>query len=109
MIKKYDVEYNYWECTIEFDTEIFTEELLQECLDFFSWEYDEEGDLYEEYARKIAKNILRLLIVADLGSIESRFKELEGFPPIDGSYGIKLIDVDNFEFEDIDFTCELKE
>ncbi|MDM1529019.1 hypothetical protein [Myroides odoratimimus] len=106
MIKQYRIEYNYWSCVIEFNTEIFTMELLQECLDFFSWEYDNEGDLYEEYAKKIAKKVLYLLVENELGSIESRFKELEGVPPIDGSFGVKLISFDSFEFEDCEFTSE---
>ncbi|EHO13831.1 hypothetical protein HMPREF9715_00905 [Myroides odoratimimus CIP 101113] len=98
-----------WECTIEFNTELFTQDLLQECLDFFYWNYDKKGDLYAEYAKKLAKSIIYLSMEWNEEGIIDKFKDVEGFPPLDGSMGVKLIVSDTFEFEDEDFTCKLRD
>lgn len=110
MIRKYKIEYGFmdWECTLEINETIFTPELLKEALDFFVWDYDKTNNLYEEYAKKIAKQVILLSMTWNEEGIIDEFIEMEGFPPLDGSMGVKLIRCDTFEFDDDEFSCVVK-
>lgn len=100
MIIQYKVEYDgSWACTLEFDTEIFTKEVLQDFLDFFSWHYDQSKDLYAEYAKKIAQKVLFDSMDYTLKRIIEVFAEAEGYPKLDGSQGVSLVDCDNWRFD----------
>lgn len=102
-IKKYTIEYDNWECVIQFNTEKFTEALLNECLNFFVWQYDKKGDLYAEYAKKLAKQVLHLSMDYNKQGIINNFDE-EGFPSLKGKDGVKLVSCDTWTFEDDFFT-----
>ncbi|MDM1536382.1 hypothetical protein [Myroides odoratimimus] len=106
MIKKYKVMYGFhdWECTIEINEELFTPQLLQSALDFFCWDYNKKGNLYEEYAKKLAKQIAYFSMDWNESGIIDQFEDLEGYPPLDGSMGVKLIRCDNFRLEDEEFS-----
>ena len=99
MIKRYKIEYDWWNCVIEFDTSKFDNQLLEACLDFYSWDYNTEGDLYEEYAKKLAGVIINYSMDCLLEGIIRNFEE-EGMPILDGSNGVTLISCENWEFDD---------
>ena len=42
----------------------------------------------------------------NLFGIVEAFKHLEGWPPLDGSFGIKIVDFNPFEFDEDDFDME---
>lgn len=111
MIKQYRVMYGFhdWECTIEINTELFTPELLQQYLDFFCWEYNKKGHLYEEYLKLLAKHLISDSLILTKDGMISIFKNREGFPPLDGSVGITLVSCDHLEFQDERFKCKIKD
>lgn len=94
---------NLDECELSIDTQIFTMRMVQGCLNFFDWEYDKEEDPYIEYAKKIAKRCFGLSIVHSFEYIKAHFDEgAEGWPPLDGSYGITLVSLDEFVIDEED-------
>lgn len=101
-MKRVTIGYGFWwECTLQIDETVFTEEIAKSLLEFFSWDWDKEADdLRIEYCKKIAQKILPLSShYSELG-ILNWFSDAEGFPPLDGSSGIKLIDFDEFQFDE---------
>lgn len=103
MKKTYKIQFDWWTCTIEFDPTLFTKVLLDECLDFFSWEYDEDDDPYEEYAKKLALEIIIESMLKNREGVIRIFNEKEGFPPLDGSMGVSLMQCECWRFYSDDF------
>ena len=105
-LRKIEVEHDSidWSCIIQFDTEIFTKELVQECLDFYSWEYDEDECLYKEYAKKLAIQVMELSKQWNEEGIKERFDE-EGYPSLDGSNGVWLLRCDHRDIGEDEFTA----
>jgi len=105
MKKRYKIEYGFhsWECVIEFDTSLFTPQLVDEYLKFFVWDYDKENDPYEEYAKKLAQAIIIDSMEWNVEGVKDQFKNAEGYPKLDGSSGVLLVRCDPWEFSDDDF------
>lgn len=106
-MEKLKFEYGFLDgsVTLELNRELFTEELAKEVLDFSSWEKDENNDVVTEACRKIA---YILFVFASLNrytlqGVLNNQDELEGIPLLDGSVGIKLINIDVFEFDEDEF------
>ncbi|MGY3054349.1 hypothetical protein ACVWYG_002556 [Pedobacter sp. UYEF25] len=104
MIKNYDFDYNCGEgraCFIV-DTEKFNTELTREYLDFFTWDYDEDEDPIDALMKKYAMQAIRISTLENYNEfgVISWFADAEGFPLIDGSIGIKLTQVEGYEFDD---------
>jgi len=104
MVKKYSFKYDFGEATVTFivNTEIYTTEQAQETLNFFIWDYDADLDLIDEVMRKYAMKAIVLATSNNYnkqGVIE-HFNYLEGFNRIDGSSGIMLTDIEEYEFND---------
>ncbi|NME67190.1 DUF2528 family protein [Flammeovirga aprica] len=105
MKKKYELQYGVFEASATFiiDTSKFTNELAQSVLEFFTWDYDKEADPIDEAVKKYA---LKAIVLASfehydyLQGVINEFEEIEGFAPVDGSYGITLLKVDRIEIED---------
>ena len=110
MSRKYKIEFTELslEMEIEVDTDVFTVDRALDTLEFFSWYYDEEGDLIDEVVKKYAAAILRVGSEYSYNAygIRENFKE-EGFASVDGSYGIKLIEYDPIDFGDLDIELEI--
>lgn len=103
--KVYNVDYNYSEAmaSFEIDLDIFTNEIANSTLEFFSWDYDKDNDPIEEVVRKYAIEAIRIATYFNyntFGVIEE-FKNNEGFCKLDGSMGIKLIDISGVSFNDL--------
>jgi len=113
MIKKYDFNYRMHDAEVSFtvDTSVFNSELAQQFLDFFSWsdDYDKDGDIIDEAMKKIA---IRAIIVGSEGQynefgVIAEFEDIEGYPRIDGSIGIKLTSFSAYEFDESDLHMEI--
>jgi len=105
MINIYDFNYDSYRasCKIEIDTEKFTEKQANETLTFFSWDYDKESNPIDEVAKKYA--ILIIEKSTEGYSISDiKRKNFEGFYRLTGESGIKLLEVDGFEFEESDLS-----
>jgi hypothetical protein len=98
--KKYTFNYDFSIAEVVFmvDLEKFTEEMAQETLDFFSWDYDHDADPIDEAMKKYALEVLRISGDRHASSIVKSWCQ-EGFAPIDNSFGIELIDFTGFEFD----------
>jgi len=107
MINIYDFNYDFYKagCKIEIDREKFTEEIANETLTFFSWDYNKSADPIDEVVKKYAMLVIEK--ATDGYSItELRNHQFEGFVNLDGSLGIMLLEVEAFEFveEDLSIT-----
>ena len=112
MIRILDFEYGFMgeaDCRLQLDTEKFTKESAQDYLDFFSWDFDKDADPVEEYMKKVAMQCIKECTFNGLSleGVISIFEEAEGWPYIDGSVGITLLDVTPYEFDESDL--EMKE
>lgn len=104
MIRNYKFDYSAGEAIVSFkvDTEVFTEEVAKETLEFFSWDYDEDGDLIDEAVKKYAMEAIRIATVNNYNEIgvKGEFENHEGYCRVDGSLGIELIYISEYEFND---------
>lgn len=104
MKKIYKFDYNSMEAFAEFtvDTEKFTADHARATLEFFTWKYDEEADPIDEVLKKYAMQAIKIATAKnynEIGVIED-FKDMEGFGRLDGSIGIKLTHVQEYEFDE---------
>ena len=106
------IDYDSGEATafIDVDLEMFTEEMAKDTLDFFGWEYGEDPR-YESVKRhgieaifESTKSNLNTEGIIECFSINS---VKEGFFPLDGKYGLTLINVDGYDLDESLF--EIKE
>lgn len=105
-IKKYKFDYGMQDAFVHFDVDvdIFTEQIAKETLDFFKWEVepDYENCLIEEALKKYAR--MMIIIGAfrniSLNQIISEFNELEGYCPLDGTYGITCTLFEGHDFDE---------
>lgn len=101
-VKRYVLEYaDGYEVTVEIDHDIMTDEQLHEINNFWS---GAKGRLYRD---SVLNAVLKMFLVrwmqesCEAFDPEARFNsgEVEGWPPLDGRYGIKLVNYDPFDFE----------
>lgn len=111
-IKTYTIECGdtYWESRFEVDTEFkkeccgveYTAEMYaKESLLFFSGGEDlleeEDGDVFRAYFRLLAPTLMKESLDWNTNGVISEIGDAEGFAPIDGSCGIKLVSCDSLE------------
>lgn len=110
-IKKYDFDYNYGEayCSFEVDTEKFTPELANITLEFFDWHYDKDADPVDEVMKKYAMRAIKEATFNGHNTygVIKDFEEAEGYGRIDGSIGITLISISEYEFEENDLEMKV--
>lgn len=96
---------------VEFDINSKTEKICNEINNFWGGNEDRleaaNNCIYNCVTRLIANEIIRLQMKSSFycgedAAIKEFNKGIEGFYPIDGSYGIKLIYCDDFELNDLD-------
>lgn len=111
MEKKYDFNYRMDEAGACFtvDTEKFTPELAKSYLEFFSWDYDDEADPLDELMKKYGMQAIKIATSENFNvhGVQGWFEEAEGFPNIDGSSGITLTYVDEYEFDERDLVIKI--
>lgn len=107
---------NGYESTIEVDfnhPNVLTE--MEESVLFFMGGKDLismcDGDVTEAFLKHLGAQIAHIQRVHEYNhnGVVSELKSSEGFPPIDGTCGIKIIECDYYEIEDEDFEVELIE
>lgn len=110
-IKTYTLDYDdKAEVIVEVDHDILNDELLHEINNFW---FDAEHRL-AACNGNILKVVLRLLATAAIreeitsrGGVSSFVDgEMEGWPPLDGTFGIRLIKVEELTFEDSDINIK---
>lgn len=105
---EYEYTYGIMEASASFlvDTDVFKPESAKVLLEFFSWDYDKEADPIEEILKKYA---IRAIMVSSyenysIEGVKYWFREQEGYLPIDGSQGVLLTNLMDYEFDEDDFT-----
>ncbi len=111
--KKYKVQFdNYFEMTIRIKSDTETTKILHQINDFWTDSKDrlskENGSIESVVVKLIAKEVVLIQATSFSGSLDS-VKEvfdngIEGFYPVDGSFGIEIIDIDiDFEISELEF------
>jgi maleate cis-trans isomerase len=111
-IKTFEFNFDCYEAEAVFkvDTDIFTKEIAQETLDFFSWNYNKGNDPITEVLKKYAMESIKLAThySFNVNGVISEFRDKEGFANIDGSMGLTLVRVEGFEFDYDKLDYEIK-
>ncbi len=104
MIKHYTFNYNFYEAEACFkvDTDKFTDEHAKATLEFFSWDYDKEANPIDEVMKKYAMQAIKIATFNgyNVFGVKEEFNDLEGFYKIDGSSGIELTVISEYEFDE---------
>lgn len=107
----YSVEWNgISEILIEIEHSEKTNKLLHLINDF--WSDSEEmlrlakGDITEAVLKRITSEALRLVVAEDYGvnHLIQKLSEIDGYPVMDGSCGIRIVNYDSIEFEPEEMT-----
>ena len=107
----YSVEWNgISEIYIEIEHSEKTNKLLHLINNF--WSDSEEmlrlakGDITEAVLKRITSEALRLVIAEDYGvnHLIQKLSEIDGYPVMDGSCGIRIVNYDSIEFEPEEMT-----
>ena len=102
----YNVEWNgISEIHIEIEHSEKTNKLLHLINNF--WSDSEEmlrlakGDITEAVLKRITSEALRLVVTEDYGvnHLIQKLSEIDGYPVMDGSCGIRIVNYDSIEFE----------
>lgn len=90
------------EIQFEIDTDKFTEEKANDTLTFFIWDYNKKANPINEVMKKYAIQALEFATFNNHNArgVKSDFENYEGFYPVDGSHGIRLIYVEGYNFDE---------
>jgi hypothetical protein len=115
MTKRYNIQYGAgevdWNCEVEIDEEL-AKEPIKEIVEYWAgwqkWLKINDGDYTKTFLEDLGRILVRLSISLTLEGILGHFETREGYCPLDGTCGIKIISVDEFVF-DLEYTVtELK-
>ena len=110
MIKKVRINFEWWDCAVEIEQNQQTLDYMKEQLLFWSGGQrridKENGDIEKAYLKMLGYELILMSIDYNLYGILSEFKDKEGWYSLDGSYGVKLISIDEWEFDKDEFYIE---
>jgi len=99
-LKKFKIIYKGWVAVVEIDGKKPTLNMMRsQVLYRPNGErlINRAGDNIEmAYLKILTEEIISKVIDEDIGDVINHFDELEGFVPIDGSFGIKLVSIDSW-------------
>ncbi|MAR57228.1 MAG: hypothetical protein CMM93_08605 [Rickettsiales bacterium] len=108
----YTFKYDQFEASAIFrvDTEKFTEEHALATLNFFSWDWNKEGDILNEAMKKYAMTVIRIATFNGYNErgVIREMKTQEGYCRVDGSVGLTLLSVEAYEFDEDYLTFQIK-
>lgn len=111
MKKRYTVAYGWsFDMVVDIDHSICTEDKLNEINSFWSsadWRLEQaKGDITKAVLKMLALTAFRMTISEfDPVGVLRRGEE-EGWPKLDGSYGITLVSLDDFELDEDEITIK---
>lgn len=114
-MKKFKVQHRdtLWECEIEIDTEnVDTIIAIKDMVDFWVGAKDRlennDGDYIKTFVQQLAREIFYIIAEHDynLYGVVKEFENREGWCTMEGSYGIKITNVDDLEFKHYEFEVE---
>lgn len=108
----YKLYYYYGEAEVHFRVDInkFKPENAKVLLDFFAWDYDEDGDPIEELMKRYSLKVFQVSCAENynLEGVKSWFEQAEGFMKIDGSHGVEITYLSTLEFGEWGLEIELE-
>lgn len=118
-IKRYTVDYDWKaELEVEIDHDVMTDEKLHEINNFWSnakSRIDKHGSVLNAVLIMLAQQSMLIGVSNDYNvyGIVSEFSwdegnGQEGWPPMDGSHGIKIIDTEDFDIDYDDMSIKVK-
>lgn len=103
MIRHYTFNYNLFDAEVCFkvDTEKFKPESAKDLLEFFTWNYDKNGDPITELLKKYALKAIIVATCEDFNEygLKNWFANQEGLIAIDGSQGVELNHISQYVFD----------
>lgn len=105
--EKVTLSYEWWEAVVEIDDSPGTISAMQQQLLFWSggqaWIDREDGDVRTAFLKMLGAELARQSLVVGPEFIGELFTNHEGWAPLDGSFGVRLVRVDQWSFgrEDI--------
>ncbi|HED1545434.1 DUF2528 family protein [Citrobacter sp. S39] len=117
-IKVYKIDYDLKaSVTIEIDHDIVSEADFHEINNFWmnaDWRVEQNGGVINAVLKMLAREIMYIQF-PDGYTIDGLIKQFdwdsgngqEGWPPMDGSHGIKIIDTEDLELENDDMSIEI--
>lgn len=114
-IKKYKVTYDFFDLEVEIDHEVMTDEKLHEINNFWSsaeyrFKSKNNSNITATVLKLLAAEVFRQSIISYRPIDEfdwNNGKGIEGWPSMDGSYGIKITHVDEVYFDHDEMTVEI--
>tara|TARA_R110002072_G_scaffold299355_1_gene474683 strand:+ start:379 stop:744 length:366 start_codon:yes stop_codon:yes gene_type:complete len=101
-MKKVKVTFDWWEMLVEINPCDKTLAGMKEQLLFWTGGEGcidaEDGDIESAFLKMLAAEILPLSQEYNLRGINNYFNEAEGWLPVDGTFGVKVIDLSAWEF-----------
>lgn len=118
-IKRYEIDYD-WKAsvTVEIDHDIVTEAELHNLNNFWSnaeWRIKQHGGVLNAVLKALAWRVIYIQFTEGY-TIEGLIEQFdwnsrngqEGWPPMDGSHGIKIIDTEDLEIDYDDMSIKVK-
>ena len=118
-IKRYEIDYD-WKAnvTVEIDHDIVTDDALHELNNFWSnaeWRVEQHDGVLNAVLKMLAREIIFIQFTAPY-TIDRIIKQFdwdsgngqEGWPPMDGSHGIKIIDTEDLDIDYDDMSIKVK-
>lgn len=109
-MKQVKISYEWWVALVEIDDIPETYQYMEDQLLFWSGGEDridrEDGDVESAYLRMLGEAIITKSTRLTVQGIIRHFAEAEGWVPLDGSFGIRLVTVDTWEFESDEFLIQ---
>lgn len=110
--KQYQIVFDWWDALLEISDDQETEEAIKkQLLSFSDGEKllnSENGDVIQAYLKQMSTQLITASIDCTLSGVVKLFQDKDGFVPLDGSKGLKLLSIDNwvfhlsgFEFEEV--------
>jgi Protein of unknown function (DUF2528) len=113
MIKNYEFKYNIYEAEVSFtvDTNVFTKEHANATLEFFTWDYDKDADPIDEVMKKYAMEAIKIATFNGYNEygVKREFEGYEGYCRVDGSMGITLTHIFEYEFNEGNLVMKVSE
>lgn len=109
-MKKVKISYEWWNVVVEIDETPEALEYMKDQLMFWSSGErridDEGGNVETAYLKMLGKEMLPETTRLNIHGILDYFSQEEGWSPLDGSFGIRLVSVDSWEFETNEFVVQ---
>lgn len=106
-MKKKKIEFDWWEAVVEIDDKPETIEVMREQLLFWMGGQERinaaKGDIELAFLKMLGQFAINESIGHTLEGVLCAIDDTEGWASLRGKYGVKLISVDSWEFEESEF------